>query len=62
MGGSFDGQPFGGGAYDASLAKYYANGTRIWTRLFGGFANEAWSGNLIERVVSFSFLFSFIFD
>jgi electron transfer flavoprotein alpha/beta subunit len=39
--GSFNGQTYSGGVYDAFLTKYDANGTKVWTRLLGSSSNDS---------------------
>ena len=39
-GGSMEGQPYGGGSADLFVSKFSANGTKLWTNMLGGSANE----------------------
>jgi flagellin-like hook-associated protein FlgL len=39
-GGSMEGQPYGGGSADLFVSKFAANGTKLWTKMLGGSANE----------------------
>ena len=39
-GGSMEGQPYGGGSADLFVSKFAPNGTKLWTKMLGGSANE----------------------
>ncbi|MBI2639396.1 MAG: fibronectin type III domain-containing protein [Candidatus Sungbacteria bacterium] len=44
IGGAFGGQSFGGGSYDAFVAKYSSGGDRLWIRFAGGSGTEIGEG------------------